>query len=415
MKLCDVFVGGAAIALLGAGCLPSFDGPYTCEPGWMTCGTMNNGDPSSNPGCETYVVNDPQNCGACGVVCNFGQTCSTGGCQQSFTILTQNVQPGALGIDGTDVFYFQTNSSLVEIPKDGSGSATPVALPAAQTPTPFAVDPSGNVYYVASGTMQAGGTTINVVPAAGGPATMVAPAPDVPLTGLELEGNDLFLLSGGVGGGSNALTVYSVPASGGTFQMIGVFPNVNFQPSQFAIDGHSIYAAVTGEQCLIQSIPRTGGSPTTVPTMGVQGCAVAIASDGTNVYWSTSATTFQSAQNMQACQGGALYATPVSGGPTATLAQFPSGEAGVGLSVSGSNVYAYTVGSVWRVPTTPDATPQQLAGNLQIRGPGSMGGTNCQAGQGGQGSFGIIAATTDVYVSMTDQSTGSNYLLRISE
>lgn len=46
-----------------------------CEAGWGSCYD----DPPTN-GCETHTDSDPKNCGACGNVCDAGNTCKSGAC-----------------------------------------------------------------------------------------------------------------------------------------------------------------------------------------------------------------------------------------------------------------------------------------------------------------------------------------------
>lgn len=66
----EVCVGNLCVSALDAGDAPD------CAAGWADC------DQDSMNGCETYLLYDDNNCGACGVLCNGGQVCSDGSCQQ---------------------------------------------------------------------------------------------------------------------------------------------------------------------------------------------------------------------------------------------------------------------------------------------------------------------------------------------
>ncbi len=52
-------------------------GGLQCADGWADCNC------NVQDGCETSLVFDPSNCGACGVVCAMGLSCTAGQCEQS--------------------------------------------------------------------------------------------------------------------------------------------------------------------------------------------------------------------------------------------------------------------------------------------------------------------------------------------
>jgi hypothetical protein len=71
---CTCFHGSWACTLIGC---PT---PIACEPGLGDC----DGDPAN--GCESKLAYDPNNCGGCGLLCNFGG--GVGSCEAGKCILT---------------------------------------------------------------------------------------------------------------------------------------------------------------------------------------------------------------------------------------------------------------------------------------------------------------------------------------
>ncbi len=75
---------GAGAWPCGPGVVPPNIGPacvssackLDCAPGYLDCNTDRCGD-----GCETFALNDPKNCGGCGIECSAEQSCVMGKCQ----------------------------------------------------------------------------------------------------------------------------------------------------------------------------------------------------------------------------------------------------------------------------------------------------------------------------------------------
>jgi hypothetical protein len=381
------------------------------------------------------VVNDPLNCGACGKSCGFGQACNAGTCTGGVTVLATNVQTSPIGIDADDVFYWASGTNQLDGIAKSGGMPFQVMLQnqAGGQGSPFAVSGAG-LYYEA--VPMGGGSVIDVVPPPPStqPPTLVASLPSTstgPISSLQVAGSDLLVVGQGQNGSNgNSLTVSSVPASGGSLQVIAQFANASFNAPQFAFDSTNVYAIVN---CQIEVAPRAGGMPSTLMIAAGQ-CPAAIASDGTNVYWSTQTTSYSGQNGNQVCAGGSIYATPVAGGATTTLLQFPStspngsnspsSEAAMGLALSASTLYAYTGQSVWQIPTASGASATRLAGNLGGFTNGSGGPCTSNSGGGGQAGFSMIPATTDLYLAI-NSAGGSNgtggtmgggtYLLRITQ
>ncbi len=154
-----------------------------------------------------------------------------------------------------------------------------------------------------------------------------------------------FTLDGGAG------AVLTMPTSGGVPTPMGVG---QFEQTDLAVDHDNVYWAVPG---LVLAVPRDGGWPT---WLGVSFAPYAIAVDQGWVFWSETRV------------DGAVFAAPLSGGPTIELAS-PHRYAGP-LAIDSSSVYWATQstlsgmprGSIMRVSRTGGSASMIAAGTFTV-------------------------------------------------
>jgi hypothetical protein len=107
----------------GTGCNPTHASGAACTNGTCTYGTCNSGyascDTSTANGCETNVLSDMANCGACGIACvvpNAASSCTAGAC------LLSACSTGYHDIDGNAANgceYACNYAGAVDVPDDG--------------------------------------------------------------------------------------------------------------------------------------------------------------------------------------------------------------------------------------------------------------------------------------------------------
>jgi hypothetical protein len=254
----------------------------------------------------TDTQNDPNNCGTCGHGCGGG-ACVAGVCQP--VALVTGVCPTSIAVDATNVYFTHDLAgaafewAVESVAKTGGAPtvlASYSAIPgqgAPQTADGVAVW-GGTVYFVQ---WNPGNPALMSVPAQGGPTTLVF-APIVGGAPRQVARNVVANATGvywaneefGVAfidptGHSTNLTPGSVPVSGGI---------ITPYPSTLAVDAVNAYFSDNeghgeGNENLINSVPIGGGMITTIgredplETNPIPISDVAIASDGTCVYWAT--------------------------------------------------------------------------------------------------------------------------------
>jgi hypothetical protein len=411
----------AAVAALVASCDGEFTGPYPCNPGYASCSTSNQ--------CETHVDDDPRACGSCGATCPLGALCAKGACAQAPPTLATDAIPSTLGINAANLFYWSmaSTNSLVGLPKAGGPEfsvPTPNLWQQGQQGAPFAVDDT-SVYYLGESFGAGPGTgLVESVPASvdtGAPPTVLATFPSstqAAPSAMLLSNGTLYLTGGTSSAGSNESVVVSVPTSGGPFTSVATFPNAQ----GLAVDSRYVYAPVFpsgGEgQCAIDQAPISGGPASTLLDTENLGCPSILASDGTNVYFVESSTHYANDGSPNLCFL-TFLSVPVGGGSAATLGEVQVDEQALQVAVDGSNVYAVTNQSAWKIAIDGGAA-SRIAGNLQIdsntTGPGSTGGTSNGCSFSGtpiSTSVAIALDDTSLYLAETSPTDGTGLLIKI--
>jgi hypothetical protein len=409
---------GAAAAALLAGCDGEFTGPYPCDPGYASC--------SSSNLCETHIAADPRACGSCGALCPLGALCDKGACLPAPPTIATDVSPSALGINTSNLYYWSAadTSSLMGLPTAGGAEFT-VPTPGLWQPGGvFAVDDTSVYYLVQSFASGPGSSLIDSVPAAAGAAGAPAVVATLPSmsgfpTNLILAGGTLYFEDSTGGGSGNESAVTSVPAGGGALTTLGTFPNAQ----GLAVDGLNVYVPVFpsgGNGCAIDRAPLAGGAVSALVDTQSLGCPSTLASDGTHVYLVDSNTRYGNDNGSNVCVLSFL-SVPVGGGAATTMAEVQVDEQALRIAVDGSNVYAVTNQSAWKVPLG-GGSPSRIAGNLQIesstaggQGPTTGSGSGCTFNGSPSGtSVAIALDDTSLYIAQTNPAaSGTGLLLKI--
>jgi hypothetical protein len=313
---------------------------FACKVGFGHCGATN------ASGCETKLLDDPANCGACGHSC-LGGACKGGKCEP-FQLASAS-QPSGLAVDKTHVYFTAPSLAYIQrVQRDGK------CAPAAPCPQDFvgagvgdnAVGPQvrGPTAVVSDGatviwTANAAGLVVKraaVLPA--GPLTTIGnatstnpgylalgggkiwwttgfgnadPAPHV--RGANLDGTGLVTIANfqtpvntfkGTGGiAADATAVYWASQNGGVYRAAFNEPTCNegsvTAPSckQFGSSGGAYGVAVDDNfvywteptSGVVKRAAKTGGQSTVIASG--QDYPQAIAVLGTFVYWGNAATT----------------------------------------------------------------------------------------------------------------------------
>jgi hypothetical protein len=236
-------VAGATNSCTGTAC------KFTCSAGFSDC------DGITSNGCEVNLNTDGKNCGACGHDC-LGGACSAGACQP-VVLASGQVAPGAVALDGANVYWLTTGAPSASNPWTGSVMKMP----------------------------KAGGSPTAIITPAIDPEACNHPV-ELVVTGASI----FWTTHGQPPTGSTTYTggVYAAPLSGGSDT--GVYFNGTWAGS-IINDATNLYwiyfgGSGTGGTPLIMKRAISGGAPSTLATLASGGPnPSALATDGVNVYW----------------------------------------------------------------------------------------------------------------------------------
>ena len=315
----------------------------TCNPGFLDC----NGNPGD--GCEANPSTDPNNCGKCGNVCGGTVSCQNGACAVPSVLVTNAFQPKGLAVDGTNVYWADTNAAhtypyttalnfgvsptdpsgvIMEQPLNGNAQSQIMIAWDEGAPVDVAVDGDGFVYWTL---LNGNGGQIMRAPivAAGGqpgvvPTTIAtAAAPSE----IALSGNNVYWLDG------NAIFSIAKTATTSTASPTQVTPNSG--GAGFAVDGTNLYwtegLGIMGPGYVWQE--PIGQTTPTLIAGGMNANPIltnpfGIAVNGQNVYW----TDFSTGMGE-----GNVYSVPIGGGTVATVVSGRQDPAT--LVIDSTNVY----------------------------------------------------------------------------
>ena len=271
---------------------------FMCKPAFAHCGMTN------ASGCETNIMNDMLNCGACGHSC-LGGACTMGKCEP-FQIASAS-QPSGLAVGPLNVFFTAPSLAYIErVQRDGK------CVPAAPCPQAF------------------------LGAAAGDPLTGQTRGP----TAIATDGTDVFFTADAAG----LLVKRSAVLPPGALTTLG--PAVSTRPGYIALGGGRVWWTTgfgnADPAPHLRSIKLDGTGLTTVANyqtpvttfLGTGG----VATDAANVYWaSQNGGVYHAAFTDALCTEGSLTATPCK--------QYGSSSGAYGVAVDDTFVY-------WTEPTS---------------------------------------------------------------
>ena len=297
----------------GATCTNSLE---VCQAGACAC-------PPANA-CGTACVDtqsDAKNCGTCANFCPSGKTCQKGTCvcdpSVCGTVIGSSSAPQYVAVDDTHVYwtdgdaYTDGSGSVHRVAKDGSGKTETLSSGTAETGQ-ILVD-ANYVYYMVDNTFDSNGAvpnldgSLNRMAKAGGTPTSLAsgflaggPAQ------MWLTGSEVLFVSPDLSSSSLA----RVPLGGGATTPIA--SNLDLIEG-VASDGTNVFWStdgINGGPTYIHSRPLAGGSDVVIFTGDIRSNApTLLAVDGSNLYWSDD----YSFEIDMAPKGGGAVTTLVSG------------------------------------------------------------------------------------------------------
>jgi hypothetical protein len=341
----------------------------TCQGGKCVC---------TNTVCGGSCVDlqkDTKNCGSCGHDCQGG-TCNLGVCQD-VTLASSQVSPYFITTDGTNV-YWTNSSSVVRVPV-GGGSTTTIA--SGQSSAEYIAVDSTNVYWVDD---SSGGVIKTCLKTSSScTPTIIASGQAWNIGGIAIDSTNIYWTPAS-GSGYPAIVSCSKSATNCTPTTLITATQTN-DAVALATDGTTLYWTDGNANLVMCTLGSCSGTKTTLIT-GYPGSLLAI--DGSNIYWApnSGSLAYQCDRTNPSKCGGSLV----------TLA---SGESAItGITVDSSNVYWSTNGG---------------SGDIRQCKIGGCGGTPKTVGSGpGSKSYGVALDTTSIYWS---NSGGSGSIMKIAK
>ena len=305
---------------------------------------------------ETGATNAGDDGGGCLRSCYVAPICS-GACWSAprlVAVACSQLQPIALAVDSTNVYWVNEGGSIVKAPLAGG---PPITLASGQpNPQAIAID-STNVYWVTNVTGVAQNAVLKM-PLHGGAISTLATGLDP--RGIAVDTTSVYWTDGTRGGGR----VWKVPISGvpdgGSPTLIATAKRPA-GPTSILVDSSSVYwtEVPTSGAGTVLKAPLDGG---TAQTLASGQFPIAMAVDGTSLYWTN-----------EWGGGGSVTKVPVSGGTPVTIA---TGILPSGIAVDSTGVYwgDTSAGTVNVIPLDGGASTPIVRPILSVGGTSNCGG-----------------------------------------
>ncbi len=321
----DGLTDGSIDALNDTGSDASLDGPYDADATDADSGPCSAGQSFCNGTCID-PTSDPANCGGCGHACIAGPSpaCSTSLCQYTIKALAD---AWVLATDGTNIYWGSLSGQVGACPLSGCGDAGPTVYTNAPDRVGGIATDGHDVYWTTS---QLGTVMRSPVDGSGGPPTTLASGRNSP-GAIATDGVNVTW--------ADANTVLYCPVGGCGSGPITLASGQN-QDNAIATDGHRVYWPIEAfaGAVLACDVGGCGGTPSTLASP--QEYAQGIATDGLNVYW------LDYSPGLQACAVGGCANHP------STLAAISPPPATFAIATDGTNVYFTAGANVMSCPVT---------------------------------------------------------------
>jgi len=342
----------------------------TCQGGKCVC---------TNTVCGGSCVDlqkDTKNCGACGHDCQGG-SCNLGVCQD-VTLASSQVKPYSIATDGTNVYWTNYSGSVVRVPV-GGGATTSIATTGQVGSEYIAVD-STNVYWVDDSS----GGVINTClkTASGCTPTVIASGQTWNIGGIAIDSSYVYWTLPGDGNGFPAISRCLKSATNCTPTVL-ITATGPGDANAIATDGTNLYWTDASSNVVTCTISSCSGTKTTLIS-GYPGSLLALDS-GTNIFWGGGTAVYQCDRtNPSKCSG--------------SLTTLASESNVTSIAVDSTNVY-------WSI--------NGGSGDIRQCKVGGCGGVPKTVASGpGSDTYGLALDSTSIYWS---NSGGSGSIMKIAK